>query len=40
MFRESDLMNILEGVSDGVIKLDRAASYVALNRAAAEVFNS
>jgi PAS domain-containing protein len=37
-FRESDLMAILEGVNDGVIKLDRDANYLALNRAAAEVF--
>jgi PAS domain S-box-containing protein len=37
-FNKSDLMAILEGVDDGVIKLDRDANYVALNRAAAEVF--
>ena len=37
-FRKSDLMAILEGVNDGVIKLDREANYVALNRAAADMF--
>jgi PAS domain S-box-containing protein len=37
-FRKSDLMAILEAIDDGVIKLDRDANYVALNRAAAEVF--
>ena len=37
-FEKDDLMAILEGVSDGVIKLDQNANYVALNRAAAEVF--
>ena len=37
-FGKDDLMNILEGVSDGVIKLDRGANYVALNRAASDIF--
>ena len=31
-------MTILESVNDGVIKLDREANYLALNRAASEVF--
>jgi PAS domain-containing protein len=37
-FGNDDLMTILEGVNDGVIKLDRGANYVALNRAASEIF--
>jgi PAS domain S-box-containing protein len=37
-FGKDDLMTILEGVNDGVIKLDRGAHYVALNRAASEIF--
>lgn len=37
-FEKHDLMAILEGVSDGVIKLDLDANYVALNRAAADIF--
>ena len=36
-FEKQDLVAILEGVSDGVLKLDRDAKYVALNRAASEI---
>jgi len=37
-FRKDDLMVILEGVEDGVVKLDGQAKYVAMNRAAADMF--
>jgi len=37
-FRHDDLMTILEGIEDGVIKLDDQAKYVAMNRAAADMF--
>ena len=37
-FGKDDPMAILEGVNDGVIKVDHDANYIALNRAAGEIF--
>ena len=37
-FRKDDLMAILEGIEDGVVKLDGQAKYLAMNRAAADMF--
>jgi PAS domain-containing protein len=34
----ADLMAVLEGVTDGVVRLDRAANYMSINGAAAEIF--
>lgn len=33
-----DLLTILDGISDGVVSLDREAKYMSINRAAAEIF--
>jgi PAS domain S-box-containing protein len=37
-FRKDDLMAILDGIEDAVVKLDGEAKYVAMNRAAADTF--
>jgi len=36
-FRQDDLMTILEGTADGVVKLDRQGHYLAINPAAKEM---
>ncbi len=36
-FKPEDLMTVLEGISDAVIKLDTKAKYLAMNGAAAEI---
>ena len=37
-FRQDHLLAILDDISDGVVTIDRQHKYVAINRAAAEVF--
>jgi|SRR5689334_9192313 len=37
-FRKDDLMAILDGIEDAVVKLDGQAKYVAMNRSAADTF--
>jgi PAS domain S-box-containing protein len=37
-FRPEDLMAVLEGISDAVVKLDADSNYIAMNGAAAEIF--
>jgi PAS domain S-box-containing protein len=37
-FRPEDLHAILEGISDAIVTLDDDLSYIAINRAAAEIF--
>ena len=37
-FKPEDLMAVLEGISDAVVKLDADSNYIAMNGAAAEVF--
>ena len=36
-FRHDDLMTILQGTADGVVKLDRDGHYLAINAAAKEI---
>ena len=38
MFRTADLLTILDGVSEGVVKLDHDARYQAMNQTAADTF--
>ena len=37
-FQKNDLMSVLESIADAVVKLDGRANYMAMNRAAAEIF--
>jgi PAS domain S-box-containing protein len=37
-FRKDDLMTILDGIEDAVVKLDGQAKYVTMNRAAANIY--
>jgi PAS domain S-box-containing protein len=37
-FRPDDLMAILDGVDDAVVKLDEQANFAAMNKAAAEIY--
>jgi PAS domain S-box-containing protein len=37
-FERADLMVILDGIDDAVVKLDEQASFVAMNQAAAEIY--
>ena len=37
-FQHADLMTVLEGISDAVVKIDGQGTYTAMNSAAAEVF--
>lgn len=37
-FRKDDLMAILDGIEDAVVKLDGQSKYVAMNKAAADTF--
>jgi PAS domain S-box-containing protein len=37
-FQPEDLMAVLEGISDAVVKLDGNANYLAMNGAAADIF--
>jgi len=37
-FKPEDLMAVLEGISDAVVKLDADSNYVAMNGAAADIF--
>ena len=37
-FRPDDLLLILEGISDGVVKIDLVARYLGMNNAAREIF--
>jgi PAS domain S-box-containing protein len=37
-FKPEDLMAVLEGISDAVVKLDENANYLAMNGAAADIF--
>jgi PAS domain S-box-containing protein len=37
-FEKDDLMSMLDSIEDAVVKLDGDAKYVAMNRAAADVF--
>src|SRR5690348_10087707 len=37
-FERDDLMSILDGISDAVVKLDAQANYTAMNQAAADTF--
>jgi PAS domain S-box-containing protein len=37
-FKPDDLMAILDSIEDAVVKLDGQASYIAMNRAAADTF--
>jgi PAS domain S-box-containing protein len=37
-FNPEDLMAVLEGISDAVVKLDADSNYVAMNGAAADIF--
>jgi PAS domain S-box-containing protein len=37
-FERADLMVILDGIDDAVVKLDEQANFVAMNQAAAEIY--
>ena len=37
-FKPEDLMAVLEGISDAVVKLDADSNYMAMNSAAADIF--
>jgi PAS domain S-box-containing protein len=37
-FKPDDLMAILDGIDDGVVKLDGQAHFAAMNKAAAEIY--
>jgi PAS domain-containing protein len=37
-FHQDDLMAILDSIADAVVKLDDQANYIAMNRAAADIF--
>jgi PAS domain-containing protein len=37
-FKPEDLMAVLEGIADAVVKLDADSNYVAMNGAAADIF--
>ena len=37
-FRKDDLMAILDGIEDAVVKLDGQSNYLAMNKAAADTF--
>ena len=37
-FQPDDLMAILDGIDDGVVKLDGQANFAAMNKAAASIY--
>ena len=37
-FKPEDLMAVLEGISDAVVKLDADSNYMAMNGSAADIF--